>query len=221
MEAIIAQGAEALIIKNEDEIIKRRIAKGYRIKELDEKLRKQRTRKEAKLLEKAQKLIHVPKIIRTNEKNKEIILEEIKGLKLSEHFDKLENAEEICIQIGESIAKLHDSGIVHGDLTTSNIIYIENSQDNKKINNKKAIEDIQSRGKVYFIDFGLGFESSHSEDKAVDLHVLKEALEARHFENSDRFWKKVIEGYKASKHFNEVIKRLEKVEKRGRYKGSY
>ncbi|MBX4212357.1 Kae1-associated serine/threonine protein kinase [Candidatus Pacearchaeota archaeon] len=201
MRKLIAQGAEAKIIQLKSTILKQRIKKGYRISEIDEKLRKQRTKKEAKLLEKAKAIISVPKLIKINEQAKELEIEYIKGKKLAENLDKLKNKMYICKEIGKNVAKIHDLGIIHGDLTTSNMILKEN--------------------KVYFIDFGLGFESEKVEDKAVDLHVLKEALEAKHFKCSDKLFHAVIEGYKTSKKAKEVLKRLEKVELRGRYKQSY
>jgi|TARA_B100000315_G_C14240214_1_gene435005 Kae1-associated kinase Bud32 len=197
---IIQQGAEALILLDKNIITKKRIEKSYRIPELDEKIRKLRTRSETKLLEKASKIISIPKIIKSDEKTKEINMEFIKGQKLSEHLDKydLKKQKEICNQIGENIAKLHDSNIIHGDLTTSNMILFEN--------------------KLYFIDFGLGFISHKFEDKAVDLHLLKQALEAKHFKNWEILFKELINSYKKSKDSKIVLERLKQVEKRGRYK---
>ena len=197
---IIQQGAEALILKKRDNIIKRRIKKSYRISELDDKIRKLRTRSESKLLKKASELIEIPLIIRTDEKTKEIIMKFIDGKKLSEHLDKfsLKKQKEICRKIGESIAKIHDKDIIHGDLTTSNMIL--------------------SKKEVYFIDFGLGFISHKIEDKAVDLHLLKQALEARHFKNWKELVEKVFSSYKKSKDSEKVFIQLKAVEKRGRYK---
>ncbi len=200
---IIAQGAEAVLTRKDNLLVKERVKKGYRLPELDEKLRKQRTRKEARLLEKALKLIPVPEIIKTDEKGKIIQMEFIEGKKLSECLDELPNAFEVCKQIGQNIAKLHDASIIHGDLTTSNMI----------LSNKDK--------EVYFIDFGLGFESRKVEDKAVDLHLIKQALEAKHFNNFEKFFKAVLDGYKISKNHKETLARLQKVEKRGRYKGAY
>ena len=204
-QKILFHGAEALILLDKDIVIKKRVRKSYRLKELDEKIRKLRTRSEAKLLEKASKLIPVPRIIKMDEKGKEILMEFVKGKKLS---DKLENFSEkqqlkISKKIGENIAKLHDSNIVHGDLTTSNMIF--NEKDNK----------------VYFIDFGLGFISSKIEDKTVDLHLLKQALEAKHFKNWEELFNEVLKGYKISKNYKQVFERFKKVESRGRYKEKY
>ncbi|MFH1917536.1 MAG: serine/threonine protein kinase, partial [Nanoarchaeota archaeon] len=75
------------------------------------------------------------------------------------------------------------------------------------------------KARVYFIDFGLGFISQRYEDKAVDLHLLKQALEAKHFKNWEILFNEVIKGYKNSKDSEKVLKQFEKVEKRGRYKG--
>ena len=202
MHKIIGKGAEAVLIKKNNILIKDRIKKSYRISYLDLKLRKTRTKKEAKILLKASKLIPVPTLIKTDEKEK-IEMQFILGKKLSESLDKLKNSLKICKKIGENIAKLHDSGIIHGDLTTSNMIY--NQKENK----------------VYFLDFGLGYESSKIEDKAVDLHLIKQALEAKHFKNYEKFFKTILKGYEISKNHKEVLKRLEKVESRGRYKGQY
>ena len=202
MKQIIQQGAEAIISLEKDVITKDRIKKSYRLPILDQRLRKQRTKKESKILEKASTLIPVPKLIKTDDKEK-IEMQFIEGKKLSEHLDSLKNAEEIYKLIGENIAILHDNNIIHGDLTTSNMIY--STKENK----------------LYFIDFGLSFESNKAEDKAVDLHLIKQALEAKHFSKFELFFKAVLEGYKLSKNFKETIKRLESVEKRGRYKQAY
>ena len=93
---VIQQGAEAILIKKGNLVLKRRVAKGYRIKELDEKIRKLRTRSEARLLEKAIKIIPVPKVFKVSDKAKEIDMEFIFGLKLSDNLDEMENWEEVC-----------------------------------------------------------------------------------------------------------------------------
>lgn len=200
-QEIIAQAAEAIILKEGNKVIKRRVKKGYRIPELDEKLRKLRTRSESKLLEKAYQLISVPKVLKTDEKSKEIEMEFIEGKKLSEHLDKLANKEEIMEKVGEEIAKLHDADIIHGDLTTSNMILA-----------KECGED-----KVYFIDFGLGFISKRMEDRAVDLHLIRQALEAKHFQHWEKLYHAMLKGYK-SKDKDKILKQLKEVEGRGRNK---
>jgi|SRR3989344_1412236 len=201
-ETILATGAEAIITLKNNVVTKNRIEKSYRHPDLDKKIRKLRTRSEAKILEKTAKIISTPKIISVNENQNKIELEYIKGKKLSNHLEKTDY-EKVCENIGKQLAKLHDNNIIHGDLTTSNLIL------NEKNNN------------VYFIDFGLGFHSSRIEDKAVDIHLIKEALEAKHPIINKQAFKSIIKGYQISKKANETIKQLEKVEKRGRYKAQY
>jgi len=113
----------------------------------------------------------------------------------------LEKQKNICRSIGEIIGKLHKLHIIHGDLTTSNMIIKENQ--------------------IIFIDFGLGYVSQKIEDKAVDLHLLKQAFEARHYKNwkiliNEIFnsYKKIIGEIEAKKIFD----RIEMIEKRGRYR---
>ena len=198
---IISQGAEAKIILDEKRnlIIKDRISKSYRLKELDEKIRKQRTKAEKKLLEKACKIINAPNPLPLKDFDK-IKMPFIKGKKLSENLDNFPiiKQKEIMKQIGESIAKIHDADIIHGDLTTSNIILSEE--------------------KVFLIDFGLGYISKKIEDKAVDLHLLKHALEAKHFKNWKILFERFLEGYKKEKESKKILERLIAVGKRGRYK---
>jgi Kae1-associated kinase Bud32 len=205
-QKIIQQGAEAIIIldKKKNYIIKKRIKKNYRILDIDEKIRKLRTRSEAKILIKLYNLIKVPKVLKSNEKTKEIILEFINGKKLSEYLDNfsLKKQEQILMQIGESIAKIHDINIIHGDLTTSNMILKEEKQ----------------KKEIYFIDFGLSFQNGKYEDKAVDIHLLKQALEAKHYKNWELLYKKFLKGYKKSENFEKTLNQLKKVEKRGRYR---
>ena len=196
---LIAQGAEAKIILNKNIITKDRIKKSYRIKQLDDKIRKQRTRSETKLLTKASKIINVPLPL-TNSKDNQIKMPFIEGKKLSESLDKfpLTKQKQILKQIGQDIAKLHDADIIHGDLTTSNMILKSN--------------------KIFFIDFGLGYISPKPEDKAVDIHLLKQALEAKHYKNYKTLIIEFLKGYKKSKDASKTLNQLNKVEKRGRYK---
>jgi len=199
-EKIISQGAEAVIILKDGLVIKDRIKKSYRIKELDKKIRKQRTKAEKKLLEKASKIINAPNPFQFKELDK-IEMPFIEGKKLAESLDSFAQTKQksICKKIGQEIAKLHDAGIIHGDLTTSNMI-------------------LTKEGKIFLIDFGLGYISNKIEDKAVDLHLLKQALEAKHFKSWKILFGELEKGYKKSKESKKVLERLAAVEKRGRYK---
>lgn len=198
---IIQQGAEAKIILQENSIIKDRILKSYRHVDLDKKIRKQRTKAEIKLLEKASKIINCPKPEKQKDFDK-IKMPFIEGERLSEELNKftLKKQKEISKEIGKSIAKLHKEDIIHGDLTTSNMILKEN--------------------KAYFIDFGLGYISRKIEDKAVDLHLLKQALEAKHFENWKVLLKEILKSYEKEypEDAEKIFQRIKAIEKRGRYR---
>lgn len=201
MKIEIGRGAEAILIHSDGKLLKKRIKKGYRNEKIDDILRKLRTRKEAKIMQKAGLLISVPKIFEVNEKINEIKMEFIDGEKLSDYLEKykLEKAKIVCKKIGENIARLHNSDIIHGDLTTSNMIF--------------------SKKEIYFIDFGLSFISQRKEDKAVDLHLLKQALESKHFKNFDLFFEEIIDSYKEKCiQSKEILMQFDKVENRGRYK---
>ena len=201
MSKILAQGAESILYLEKDIVTKDRIKKSYRIKELDEKIRKSSTRRETRILEKAFKLIPVPELLYSSDKETRIKLEFLKGQLLKNIFSDLtiKKRTEICKQMGKQIAILHFNNIIHNDLTTSNMILRDK--------------------KLYFIDFGLSFISTKTEDKAVDLKLLKQALESKHYTISNTSFNHVLKGYKfIPKQYQEVINRLKQVEKRGRYK---
>ncbi len=62
---ILAQGAEAVIYKTDKKVIKDRIRKNYRLSVIDSKLRLSRTKKEARLLRKLQRIgVPVPNILK-------------------------------------------------------------------------------------------------------------------------------------------------------------
>ena len=193
---LIQQAAEAKIYKKGSSIIKDRIKKPYRIKEIDERLRKQRTKREAKILEKLKAMdFPAPRILKT--KGEKIEMEFIEGGKLRDVLEK-KNPVKLAREIGKKLAVLHNHEIIHGDLTTSNLIL------NKEI---------------FFIDFGLSFFSNRIEDKAVDLHLFRQALESKHFKIWEKCFKEFIASYSMNaKDAKDILGRLEKVEARGRNK---
>ena len=124
----------------------------------------------------------------------------IDGRRLKEFFNETDNQnrEKIAELVGKSVGLLHRNGIVHGDLTTSNMILKDE--------------------KVYFIDFGLGESSKKAENLATDLSVLKEAFKSTHFKHLNLLWNSFIKGYKQTNdNFNKVLETLNDIEKRGRY----
>jgi Kae1-associated kinase Bud32 len=211
---IIAQGAEALIRQEEGSVVKERIIKGYRIRQIDESLRRKRTRLEARLIREARRVgVATPQIAEEGESS--IRMEFIRGARIKE-FVSSKNCKKIAEKIGKSVALLHTYNIIHGDLTTSNMILKikGNGEEDSGSKKGKSLPDSD----LYFIDFGLGFISSRAEDKATDLHVLKEAITATHFSIAGKFWDAVLSTYKKNYPESEkVIKTLLKIEKRGRY----
>jgi len=171
---LITQGAEAKLYLDEGKVIKERFKKSYRIKEIDEKLRSFRTRREAKILQRLSAInFPSPKLIRSDDKEN-ITMEKVRGNLLKDMLEE-SHYKNLCSEIGRKIALLHNNSIIHGDLTTSNMIF----------NNE-----------IYFIDFSLGGFSSRIEDKGVDLKLFLEALNSTHFKISDICWSSFIEGYK-------------------------
>ena len=212
-QKILSIGAEAVLTlqKNKEKqmvVLKKRLPKSYRIKEIDQRLRSSRTRREVKVLEKLAPFGFVPKVFFTDaEKN--IEMEYLSGERLS---TTLEQHDVVVLgqEIGEKIKQMHEQGIIHGDLTTSNMILMQN----EKTKQEKAKQEKIKQSSIYFIDFGLSFFSQKEEDKAVDLHLLEEALESKHHTVS----KKMFAAVKAAYADKEVLKRLQEVEARGRNK---
>ena len=190
----IAQGAEAVIERDGDVVRKVRVSKGYRHPDLDDQLRKRRTRAEARILEKLQAAgIPAPCLISSDEKTMELCMEFVEGPKLRDVLGA-ENHEEYARQIGDILRKMHEHNIIHSDLTTSNMI----------------VRD----GKVVPIDFGLSFISRRIEDKAVDLHLLHRALDSYHHGIASKTFEIIRSVYKEPA----VLDRLRIIESRGRYK---
>ena len=199
---MIAQGAEAKLFRDGDKLIKDRISKGYRIEFLDKSLRKRRSKKEAKILTKLGKMGLSPKLI--EHEDHKITMEYIDGITLRDYINK-NNYKDLMKELGEKVAIIHNNDIIHGDLTTSNFV----------LKGKKNIK----KGNIFFIDFGLSFESIEIEHKAVDLHLLRQALESKHYQIWEDAYKIFLSVYeKNCKDGKEIIARLEEVETRGRYK---
>lgn len=197
---LIKKGAEADIFETTEGILKKRVAKNYRVHELDIHIRKTRTRAEANILRKVKSFgISAPDVISVNEKEFSIVIEKINGTLVKNIISK-ENCNTIAMQLAEQASKLHSIGIVHGDLTTSNMI-------------------LDKTGKLFLVDFGLAKYSGKAEDKAVDLHLLEETLQSTHPEIAEAMFPMFLKEYQ--KHFTEskpVMERLNKLRGRGRYK---
>ncbi|MDL2246722.1 bifunctional N(6)-L-threonylcarbamoyladenine synthase/serine/threonine protein kinase, partial [Methanobrevibacter sp. OttesenSCG-928-K11] len=199
---LIAKGAESNISKssycNKDAILKTRISKSYRINEIDEKIIKSRTKTEAKLLSDVKRNgVLSPILYDIDLKNKSILMEYINGPLIKDILNE-NNMEDIGIAIGKSISNIHDLNIIHGDITTSNILLKDRN--------------------IVFIDFGLGKYSDLIEDKVVDLIVLKKSLQTINSKISDDTFDKVIEGYTFNdNNKKQIYKKIKEIENRGRY----
>ena len=197
-QKLIAQGAEAKIFLEDKIILKKRIPKSYRHEILDKQIRTRRTRAEAKILTRAFSAgINVPKIIQTDKFNLE--MEYLDGEKVSETLNDFSKEKQLRVigLLGNQTEKLHQNDIIHGDLTTSNVILVQN--------------------KIFIIDFGLSSISTKIENKAVDIYLIKQALEAKHFQNYEGLFDQFLKNYNPENK-KEILERLIVVEKRGRYK---
>jgi len=126
-----------------------------------------------------------------------IYMSHIPGEKLRDVLNQ-ENKTKLSKEIGKRVADLHKNNIIHGDLTTSNMIF----------NNE-----------IYFIDFGLSQFSIKTEDKAVDLHLLHKALQSKHHEIADECFDIILTTYQENyEDAKPVLTRLQAVQKRGRNK---
>jgi len=198
---IIKRGAEAILYLEKESLVKERIKKSYRLPQIDTELRRGRTRREAKLLSDARRCgVNTPTIVSVDEENSKITMEYIDGERLKEFLNETndKNREKTAEDVGKAVGTLHKQGIVHGDLTTSNMI----------------LKD----GEIYLIDFGLGEFTKRIESLAVDLSVMKEAFKSTHFKHLNLLWDSFIKGYKqTNNNFNKVLEALDNIEKRGRY----
>ena len=203
MMELYRRGAEAELRlaewRGRKAVIKHRVPKGYRLAELDERIRKQRMRAEVRLMASARKAgVSVPVIYDADAANHKIIMQYIEGPQAKEAIDTAVPAERerLCRELGRCAGKLHRADIVHGDFTTSNVIVA---------------------GELFMIDFSMGELTPEAEKKAVDLHLLKEAFQSAHSAHMDCF-EYVLEGYRSE--YPDALK-IEKVvaevERRGRY----
>ncbi|CAK7271174.1 serine/threonine-protein kinase bud32 [Sporothrix epigloea] len=113
-------------------------------------------------------------------------------------------------RIGSAVGRLHRAGIVHGDLTTSNLML--RGADASTAMKQEANLD----GEIVIIDFGLASQSSSDEDRAVDLYVLERAFGSTH-PRAEALFEEVIKEYgRTFKQSAPVLRKLEDVRMRGR-----
>ncbi|KAK6539793.1 serine/threonine-protein kinase bud32 [Orbilia ellipsospora] len=229
---LLKQGAEAHVYKSAyllptlPCLIKARPSKTYRHTILDVRLTKHRCISEARLLNRCRLMgVPCPALYFVDDKQGEITMEWIEGpsvrdflnsaLELGvEDTNELDNTKlgKLMEDIGRIIAKLHNIEVVHGDLTTSNLML-------RKLEQETADEcEALPEYDVVLIDFGLGQVSASDEDKAVDLYVLERAFLSTHPKASALF-RRIIESYTDNSVSPAVVlRRLQEVRLRGRKK---
>ena len=240
MSILLSQGAEGKIFIGEfltkKCVVKERFVKKYRIKELDQKLTKNRMLNESKNIARASKLgINVPTLYFVDLIERKIYMEYLENscqLKVILQAIYSQNditqynslIDKISNDLGNMISNLHSGDLVHGDLTPSNIILkIKEDTNSELLNNaKEIILQNKNYGYMYLIDFGLSSvalsTTSGIEDKAVDLYVLKRAIISSNPKSEELFEKAMDIYQKKCKNGKEIIERYKKVEMRGRKK---
>ncbi|RKF81216.1 EKC/KEOPS complex subunit BUD32 [Golovinomyces cichoracearum] len=238
---LITQGAEAVIYQTSYLIpslpcaLKYRPSKTYRHPTLDARLTKHRILSEARVLARCRTHgVSVPAVYALDEKDGWLLIEWIHGevvreklnLWLSKHqqtnpvlqaadFPNIEDdvfLKDLMRKIGAAVGKMHSIGVIHGDLTTSNLMLKSPPRDPAR--DKQDEEKLG--GDIILIDFGLSNQSSQDEDRAVDLYVLERAFSSSHPQTGTIFNELLLVYGKSYKGANQVLKKLEEVRMRGR-----
>jgi TP53 regulating kinase and related kinases len=185
-------------------IVKVRIPKKYRPEALDMQIRSYRTVHEPQLMHEAKQAgVVTPLIYMVNVPQAAIVMEYVEGRQVKQLLNAAGKHERhaLCVRIGESTARLHRHGLIHGDLTTSNMI-------------------LNPEGKLFFVDFGLGEKNIELEAQGVDLHLLKRALQSTHYQFWEECFHSVLCGYTSIlgiEQAEKVYEKIREIERRGRY----
>jgi Kae1-associated kinase Bud32 len=206
-DRLLYRGAEADIIRGEwqglEAVFKVRKPLPYRLPVLDEAIRRQRTMHEAEMMHRAKLAgVRTPQLYSVDVPDSTIVMEFIPGERVKDLVGTLpkEDLKKLFFGFGRDIGSLHLAGIMHGDLTTANVV-------------------ASNRGLV-FIDFGLAVRTSRIEDRGVDLRLIKETLVGAHPESAIAVLDAVMDGYEAvvgPEKFRATIRQLRSIERRGRY----
>lgn len=214
----LQQGAEGRIFigdyKGQKCLIKERFLKAYRHPELDTHLTKTRIKAEQKAAERCAKAgVLTPKIFEADVRERKIYMEYLETSITTKHYinDHLmenkcpELMEKLTSAIGTAVGRMHANNIIHGDLTTSNMLI--------KPKGESGFDEYE----LVMIDFGLSQYSTTTEDKGVDLYVLERALLSTHSKLEELF-PKILEAYRKEnvKGSKEVVAKLDEVRLRGR-----
>ncbi|MFU1780943.1 bifunctional N(6)-L-threonylcarbamoyladenine synthase/serine/threonine protein kinase [Haloarcula japonica] len=192
------QGAEATVRFDGDRVIKERVPRSYRHPTLDERLRTERTRQEARLTSEARRNgVPTPLVRDVDPQKSRLVFQRVGDADLREGLSEARVAD-----VGRWLARIHDAGFVHGDPTTRNV-------------------RVGSRGdradRTFLIDFGLGYYTREAEDHAMDLHVLAQSL-AGTADDPEALLLAAEDAYRTeSDHADAVFASLDDIEGRGRY----
>lgn len=206
---ILAKGAESDILEKsylgEDAILKKRVSKSYRVKEIDNKIRKMRTKSESKLISDIKTCgVKSPVLFDVNLEDESILMEKIHGNLVKDIMDSLSSEDRFNLakKIGYNIGLMHNKDIIHGDITSSNMM-------------------VDDEGNFVFFDFGLGSYSDLVEDKATDLLVLKKSFQSIDYEIANETFDWILDGYIDSYeddlNKNMILNKIKEIESRGRY----
>jgi TP53 regulating kinase-like protein len=207
-QRLLKKGAEASLFvadwQGRHVVVKARLPKKYRPEKLDVTIRTYRTVHEPQLMSEAKKAgVPTPAIFQVNVAEATIVMEFVEGKQLKQLINgfSAEKREAVCFNVGELIGKLHRHGVIHGDLTTSNMI-------------------LGVDGRIFFVDFGLGEKNAELEARGVDLHLLKRALQSTHYQFAEDCFQAVIKGYTTAvgeEEAKDVLAKIREIERRGRY----
>lgn len=226
-DVLLQQGAEGKLYlttyQGQRCLVKERFAKAYRHPDLDRQLTRERMRAETKAIQRCQAAgIAVPKILHMDLETRRIHMEyfehscTVKHYILSElagHVDAAQLLTKLGDRIGHVIGQMHQNNIIHGDLTTSNMLI-----DPKTTANAGAAVHANTDYQLVMIDFGLAHYHTSAEDKGVDLYVLERALLSTHSAVMPQLFDDVLSAYQRSNAdgCSEVIVKFEDVRARGR-----
>jgi len=200
----IAKGAEADIFAScflgRDALVKIRSPKRYRATELDDSLRSSRTKNEARLMKEARRAgVRTPVVYSIDLKESSITMEKVEGVGVKEKLDlDPDSATEVCRMIGRTVADLHNSGICHGDLTTSNMIFTKDRR-------------------ICLIDLSMGRTRAELEDIGVDMRLLERAFASAHPHLTGAFSVLMASYLAVKKEPERLIHKIEEIKNRGRY----
>jgi TP53 regulating kinase and related kinases len=204
---LLYRGAEADVVMGDwqglEAVFKIRKPLTYRLQVLDEAIRRQRTVHEAEMIYLAKKAgVASPFLYNVDIQSSTLVMQFVRGVRVKDLVASLSGSQldETFFEFGQDVAKLHRFGIMHGDLTTANVV--------------------RGLGRLVFVDFGLSVRTTRLEDHAVDLRLIKETLVGAHPDVSAEALDALNRGYGSvvgPARSRAVLKQLQNIERRGRY----